>query len=435
MSVACSTGLSRATLRRVPRVFGVLVFCMIFLQKIGLTVSAGSVGLDTFLLWAGLGWLLLAGDLRIARGRLILFLLLLNVIVIGLVLNGTPPKLSALAILLTLYVGFVFRITLPAATVAACLGSFQRAMTLIAVVVIAQQVLQYTIGHRAWPDLDAVIPTAWLYPGFAYLRPYAWHSPYLEPNGVFFLEPSALSQYLALAVVLEVTFFRRIGRIALFLVAVLACLAVSGPATLLLTLPFWGRALGRRLAIPVVVVGVALLGLAALSGWLDPLLARSGEIGNDQSSGHARIMLPLEQIASIIGDPRFLLSGLGPGASVKGTNAVQWPFSKLLLEYGLATAVVFHVFLLTAVLESPPSRVVATVMLIPFLFFGGGFVSHGTVMPMLLLCSLLRIEGGGQAMMSRRSASHPGPYPTSDEGPMAASTRRRAPAGLARVRP
>lgn len=362
---------------------------MIFLQKIGFSVSAGAFGLDAMLLWLGLGLLLLAGDLTIVRHRLVLLIILLNAIVLSLLLSGLVPKLSALLIVLVMFAGFVFRLRLPEALLNRCLDGFQRTMAIIAACVLAQQVLQYTVGNRFWPNLDRLIPPALLYPGFAYIHPYSWRSPLLEPNGVFFLEPSGLSYYLAISLVLEAVRFRRLRLLALFLVATLACRAETGPVVLLITAPLWAARMGRRLFVPIALVGVPLMIVALHAGWLSSLTGRAGELGNSQSSGYARVVVPFETIRTTIADPDFLLTGLGPGASPRGANLVAWPFSKLLVEYGLVTAVLFHLYLLVCVLDGPPSRVLGLVMLLPYLFFGGGFVSHASVMPLLLLGSLL----------------------------------------------
>ena len=42
-------------------VFAMLVISLVFLQKFGLTVGEGSIGLDAFIIWIGLGWLMRLG--------------------------------------------------------------------------------------------------------------------------------------------------------------------------------------------------------------------------------------------------------------------------------------------------------------------------------------------------------------------------------------
>jgi hypothetical protein len=77
-------------------------------------------------------------------------------------------------------------------------------------------------------------------------------------------------------------------------------------------------------------------------------------------------------------------------------------------EYGLVSALLFHAFLASCVFAEKRSRATMFVALIPYLFFGGGFVSHASVMPLLLLCSLLKVEerseGGGKRSFLIRPA-------------------------------
>lgn len=378
--------------RQISAVFGLMVVAMIVLQKFGLNVGDGAVGLNVAVLWLGIGVLALRGHVEIGTTRLMLLILVLNAIMLNFVLHGQMPKLSALAILLAMYAGFVIRMRISHALAMRCIGHFQTCMAVIAVVVLAQQVVQYTIGNRFWPNLDAIVPAPLLYGGFAYLHPYKWNSPLLEPNGIVFLEPSALSGYLAMAVALEVTCFFRVKRLLLYVAAMLACLAGTGPTTLLLTLPFWARRLDRRVVAVMLLVGLPFIAIAYGAGWFDPLLARSGELSDSKSSGFTRIMLPLAAIRDQLQDWSSLLMGSGPGTSVRGANLVQWPFSKLLVEYGLLTAVLFHIYILVCVLQNSPVRAALSVILVPYLFFGGGFVSHATVMPLFLLGSLLAID-------------------------------------------
>ena len=66
-------------------------------------------------------------------------------------------------------------------------------------------------------------------------------------------------------------------------------------------------------------------------------------------------LFPLSKTLNVATDPGFFLSGNGPGSSLKGNNQLQWPVNKLVFEYDVLTAFVFHVFLLFVVLRDSPS--------------------------------------------------------------------------------
>src|ERR1700761_9147496 len=97
--------LTSISLAPVYPIFVLLVFSMIFLQKFGYTTPDGSsIGLDTPLIWVGLGWLIFRKKVEVSGTRLLLFGLLINAIAISLVAGSNQnPKLQAVAIVLALY--------------------------------------------------------------------------------------------------------------------------------------------------------------------------------------------------------------------------------------------------------------------------------------------------------------------------------------------
>ena len=390
MSPRAHPGPHETSDRPVILAFGALACCAVFLQKLGVNAGDSSVGLNLASLWFALGWLAFRGPLEIAPGRLAIFALMFLAMAIGIMFNGETLRIMPLGLLLATYLGLIFKVRVGEDSARRCLAIFQRIMLLIAAIVILQQLLQYSVGNRFWPNLDNVIPAALQYKGFAYIRPYSWNSPYLTPNGVFFLEPSATSTYLAIALVSELVIFRRPLYLAGLVVGLFACIAVSGFAILLLTLPLLALKANKRILLIAVAAGIPLIAVAASSHWLDPMLARSEELGSSNSSAYARIIVPLNSIGRDLAEGK-VLTGAGPGASPKGKDIVQWPFSKLLYEYGLATAVLFHLFLFYCIFRKPVSRILSWAIIAPQLFFGGGFLSPANVLPLMLLCTLIEI--------------------------------------------
>ena len=375
--------------------FALLAVATIFLQKFAIVFGpppvAPALGINTGFLWVGLIWLMWRGQAEITAWRFGALVALVVAMLVGLIANSWP-NFFAMGVLVMMYSSLVVRVRVSRDVARRCFNAFQTCMVVIAVIVLGQQVLQYTIGNQYWPDIDRVTPPNLLYPGFAYRRLYAFQSPYVEPNGVFFLEPSVLSLYLAIAVGIELAWFRRPLRVVLYFGAMLACLAGSGPLALIASAPVWMFKLGRRFVFALLIVGVPLFAGALATDAFSFLMARSSELSNENSSGYARIIVPLQSAAEDLDRPGSLLSGYGPGSSTKGLNVSPWPFTKLLHEYGLATAVLFHVFLLACMLDGPPIAALSVIMLVPVLFFGGGLVSHATVMPLMLFGSLLRIQ-------------------------------------------
>ena len=374
----------------------ILTVAAALLQKFALPVPAGEVGLNVAVTWGALVVLALWGGLALDATRLTLFAAFCGAALIGIALSGRPVQPLAFGVIAAVYAPLCFRVPVGRALALRCLDVFQNVMIAVTAIVLIQQLLQYTVGNRYWPSLNG-LPSVFLYDGFAYFRPYSYGSPLLRPNGVFFLEVSVVSHYLASALVLELTLFRRASRLAAFVAGLLACTAGTGPAMLVLASPLLLRHVERRHAVAAAVVGAPLLAAAAWAGLLDAFLSRAGEFADPKSSGYLRIVAPVLDLGRTLGDPWNLVTGTGPGTSSSAKDVLQWPVSKLAYEYGLLTAILFHLFLFAATLFRPPSRTLAVAVLIPHLLFGGGFVSHANVMLILLLCSLLDVRDDGPA--------------------------------------
>ena len=392
--------------------FAILAVAAVVLQKIGLPVPGGELGFDTPLILVVLAYLFWRRVVVLDGVRVAAFGLFIACAAIGMLSGSGDSGLPAFGVLVALYVGLCFVAPAPTLVAERCLRFFQSVIIVVAGIVLAQQLVQYTVGHRFWPNLDAMLPPGLLYDGFAYQRAYAWGSPYLKPNGVFFLEPSAVSLYVGAALAVELIAFQRIAVAALLGAGMLATLAGTGPVMILLASPLLILKLPlARATLLASFAAIALLG-AGVSGALDPFFARAGELSDPKSSGYARIVVPFTAMAEELRDPARIITGRGAGSSPTGVNVVQWPIQKLTYEYGLLAAVAFHLFLLVAMLGRPVSRTLAVTILIPHELFGGGFVSHANVMLLILLGTLLSAAPSARAghrRSGRRAVAAHGP--------------------------
>jgi hypothetical protein len=384
---------------RIRLAFTILAVSAVFLQKFGFSLAGGALGLDALILWGVVLWLFASGSAVIEQSRFVPFVAMLFAIALSLAVgtlgHQEVKSYPALIIFLAMYATMLFRVDVDRATFLSCLKNFQLVMMIVAWIVIGQQILQYTVGNKYWPNLDRLVPASLLIQGYAYIRPYAWNSPYLTPNGIFFLEPSSASGFLALALAAEIVWFQRIKSLALLGVALIAGMAGSGPTIIALFSPLLFFKMGARLRRWAIGLGLPLLLIAGAAGALSHFTQRTAEFSHDNSSAYARIVVPFESTVTLAENQDYLVTGNGPGSSPKGDNQVQWPANKLIFEYGLLTALLFHVFLVLAILGFPASRTMASIVLIPHLFFGGGFVSHTNIMLLVMFGSLIRLDRVG----------------------------------------
>jgi hypothetical protein len=368
--------------------FAILAFSAVFLQKLGFGLSSSFVGLDNFILIGVLICLFATGDAVIDLTRFLLFGVLFITVCLSLYLTGDVPSLPALIVMFSMYSMLLFRVDVDQASLMRCVKTFQTCMVWIAVIIILQQIIQYTIGNRYWPNLDALLPKSILVGDYMYLRPVAWRSPYLVPQGVFALEPSTASGFLAVAVAAEIIWFKRMCHLGLYTLTVLISGAGTGLTALTIcAVPLFFR-MDRKLRRWIILLGIPATIALMLSGALDRYLDRSNEFTNRNSSTYSRIIVPLEKLSRELADPDYVFAGNGPGTSIEKMTI---PAQKTLYEYGLLTTLAFHAYVLTAVLRRSPSRTIGVVIVVPHLLFGGGFVTHTAIMMLVMFGSLLRM--------------------------------------------
>lgn len=277
-----------------------------------------------------------------------------------------------------------------------CYKNYQTMMVPIAFIIIGQQVVQFTIGNVYWPNLNNLLPGAIVMQSGTYLRTLEWQSPYLVPNGVFFLEPSSASLFIAVSAAIEIVWLKRFKHLCLFVVVLLISMTGTGITVLALLSPALLPKMDRRLRSLAFKIGIPIVLIVALTGAISYLAQRREEFSDPHSSAYARMYIPLHATASLFADPGYLISGMGPGSTPKTPDfEVAWPSNKLAYEYGTLTSVMFHVFLLVSVLGQATSRVVALVGLLPTLVFGGGLLSAPNTMIMVMFGSLLRLRRSG----------------------------------------
>jgi len=213
-------------------------------------------------------------------------------------------------------------------------------------------------------------------------------------NGVFLMEPSFLSQVLAVAIVVELS-----GRNRWWLQAILgAGLLVSYSGTGFMIL---------ALCVPLLVVAkrrwdflVLFLFLAVLVSafgeqlFLDKLLSRVNEFHSYGSSGFARFVGGFYMFDQFMwGHPLRTLFGYGAG-SFKDYMALshypvsEMPLFKMVFEFGVVGAAAYFSFLFYCLFASPAPRLVSLAIAMTF-FMNGLYVpfSHGLALSLLIWTS------------------------------------------------
>lgn len=320
------------------------------------------------------------------------------------------PRYSASSLMLfaALYAPFMIHYETSAANYRRCMNLLISLMLGFVGVTLAQHLIQLALSWRAWPNLNLLLPQEWLVPEYNYIQPIIYGSRFMKPNAVAFLEVSLLSQFIAVALAAELVLFRRPIRLIVLASGLLMTLAGTGALLLALTLPVLLGRMRMRNAVVMIAILLVVCIVAFRLGWFDIVSSRMDEYKRNGSSANMRFILPLERMVEFLHDPRGLIAGIGAGQIEKGRNFIWWPFTKVAIEYGLITAIIFYAWVIYCLFRHAPERAFAFVLLVWYSFEGTLLTAHN-VLSLVLFGTLLRVAP--EEPLRRRSKEPRTPQP------------------------
>ena len=360
------------------------------LQGFGVPFAGSSVELCLPIYFASLALVVFGLNLSISPVRLILYGAMVAAMVMSQLLSGSQTDLPALMLVLVLYSAFVVEIPVGQTTLHRVLGVFQRIMMGAAALVFLQHAIQFTIGAAYWPSLKNLVPAELLFPGYNYVQPFDYGSPYIKPNAFFFLEASFVSQFLAIALVIELSVFRRLAVLAFFVAALFACLAGSGLLILAIAAPILALRAPPRLWLAGGVL-LAVVGIAATTlGWTEVTGRRIAEFGKPGSSAYNRYVRPMQQIEGLVEEPERIVIGHGAGRTPLGDQGDDTlPLSKMAYEYGFVATLILLALMIAAIFGGGTNLAIATVLFLFYNLGGGGLsVPVYVLLPAVLAANL-----------------------------------------------
>jgi hypothetical protein len=254
---------------------------------------------------------------------------------------------------------------------------------------------------------------------FNYIQPLKYGSRFMKPNAIFFVEVSVLSQWLAVALALELVFFARIWRMAFYASVLMACFAGTGLLLIAIAGPvLLGRVNARLMGLIFLAVLVALV-VAVKIHWYDIVSHRFLEYQKVGASANQRFVAPVDVMFAEFDKPGFFFTGEGPGAISKTEGNTWWVVAKLAYEYGVLPTFAFCSFLLYVLFAGAPSKRMAFTYAILMNFMGGFIIP---IWPLLIfvLGGLFRIKasergsdrgkgkGSGRSKKKSRGLTAPG---------------------------
>ncbi len=374
-------------------IINVFVVLLVLTQRLGIPMAGTSISVAIPLGYVVLAVLLLRGSLGLARVRVELLLVGLAACfaaTVALSLAGTEFSVPSLLLLVVIYVPWLFRARTPdGLRVVASAGlTFVRTMLVLAVVGVLQFGAQLA-GVWSYEDrLIDLVGADYIVPFYNFNNSLEYGSTTFKSTAFVLLEPSFLSQFCALAVIIGLVLRVR----AWMLVVLVAGMAssVSGTGIFLLAI---GAVLvlvraPKLLRVGYVLAAVVALGLVLASPVADLLLNRSGEFTETESSGYSRFVAPYKQVLQgLEDDPSRYLVGAGAGTSEDLLVSNATGFSQVVLyvilptlvyEYGVLAGGAFVIFLVTATLRGSPWKIVPGSVLFMIFFLSGALLQPQT---------------------------------------------------------
>lgn len=377
---AFAGGVDAATARRIANVMCVHLVLVVVTQKMALPVGGGiQIAFAMVFQYVIYAIFLLMGVLRVHLVRTLMLLAFVTFAVMAHTLyhagsNYSPGSLFLLILILTMY---SFVVPIDEENYNRILKTFQVVAVVASILVFFNWGTQFA-GQWIF-NLEDYIPDSFQYINYVYMNKLRWDLPWIKPNGIFFLEVSHLSQFIGMALVIELARFRRLKYAALYSIALMSSFGGTGTLLVLASAPFLLVTLPRKYTIAMVVAAPLLLGIASAIGVLGNFTQRITEFDQEKSSGYNRFVLPATTSAEALGrDGLGGLLGSGAGTipagdpSKGGFNGFAWsPYSKVIYEYGLIGFLIWLPLTLYAIFNRGMPFVICWIGFLQYNFLNG----------------------------------------------------------------
>lgn len=382
------------------------VAAIVFLQRIVVPLGA-ELGVSCLLpiAWLSMAYLFWTGLAELDGTALLGCIAFVAAALLSQLLGDADFSLTSLGLLVAIYVLCPVRVVLSNTDYNCILRFFQSCMTVVALMTYGQFALQ--LVGLGMPLMEHFVPERLIVKNFVYLQEVVWGSGLYKPNGIVMLEASFLSQFIALALIIEYWVFRRPPMLLLFGGGLALTFSGTGMSLAALTLAYMTlkRGVDRNALVLASAVACVVAGLLA-TGMLEAISGRVSEFSDSNASASVRFVAPFTRVYETLqtGDLGLVLWGAGAGFIDREIGFAWLPPVKVWVEYGLVAFTVYWLFLATLV-RSAPSATLAVAFALEYLLFGGGALLQP---PVVFACLFLGIgysiapAGSGQGRRASR---------------------------------
>ena len=364
------------------------LFCNVFLAKFAVPGTEGSLSIQLVGLYAIIFIGTATGRLRIDIYVFFSFCLLSMTLFVTTILS---PKINvsigSFLLVLCLLAPYSFALKNEAVRQEFVFKIFGVFALILAACGIMQFVAQFLVGPKVAFWLDYNTPTQIALQGFHNLisiaddpNSIADGKGIIKSNGIFLLEPSFLSQFVCLAIVVELVYQKRIWVLCTYAVAELVSYSGTGLLILVAVAPILLRHVLARVSLST--WGALLLIACAAVFFSDELnlgafLTRLGEFNSNQSSAYARFFSIFQLLQNFVfTDPLATFVGRGPGSITENFTSIDYAafdpsWGKVVYEYGTIGFLAYFSFFFYCVWRCHVSSAIKVALTVQFMFLGG----------------------------------------------------------------
>lgn len=376
------------------------IACASLLSKFGIPGYASlGIGIALPLMMLALTFGMLDNRVRIEPKRLGFYCITLAILILPQLMQAGTFSLNSLLMLAVLHIPYVLVVVRGDELAPKVLTFFLHIAKLLACLAIAQYFLQGFVDKALLYPIDNLLPPDFVVQGFNAQGTINYNSTQVRATGVFMLEPSFLTQFLAVAIIAESVTSRRLWTLGLYAVGILVAHAGTGILILLVCMPFVVFTHRRWDLLGLGVIGV--VGIFAFGELLnlDFITSRAGEFDDPNSSGFARFVGGFYLFDQMLWpDLKRALFGFGAGAFMDyahlfDTEVADMPLTKMVFEFGVVGALTYFAFIGVSLFASPLPRILSVAIGLTFLL-NGMYVpfSHGLALGLLVLTSTRKVQ-------------------------------------------
>ena len=378
----------------------ILIVTLIFGMRIAITAGAVKiplifcVGLPVLLLLFAYNCLIIEAKKFILIVVSLVFILISSLLSI---FSGSDFSLNSLLYLLAFYLPIIF-IYKNNENFRFLLSIFQVCIMIISLVGILQFMLQLVGG--GFIDPFEAVPPKYMMENYNTHIPIMYGASLFKSNGIFMLEPSFYSKFIATAIVIEFVFFKRMKVIFLFILGYL--FSFSGTGLIILVVAAFPilRLLGIKQVIVILILALVPTYFFFESGYGEVMMGRTGEFTSPESSAYIRFVAPYLAYYEFlkVSTLQVILLGSGPG-TLESFSGILYSFNvdsalrlahenayiKLLIEYGLLGGIPFCILIIYSFFHQNQSRILSVVLFVNYSVLTGALLQA----PTFYLCLLL----------------------------------------------